>query len=245
MEKEYKVSDLAEVWGVSVPTIWTRVRKENLKVIKKVGESKREVAFVVLDEEILNKYIYKDNKDLYKDNKEVNKDNNSFNYEDNLRNDKVYKDDEVIDAEYVRQNSINTTDLINVYKDVYDKFINMNKDYNKEIKNLYEELSNYKSKELLLTEQTEREGIYLAENSELKDQISELKQNNKKLNLIKEWLIYILITLIFFIIGLLSYLIIFNKDNKEVNKDVLKQETVQPENGIKKEVQAKPVPHKK
>ena len=55
-EKEFKIAELASVWGVSVPATWNRVRKEELKTIKKVDENRKEVTYVIVSNEIINKY---------------------------------------------------------------------------------------------------------------------------------------------------------------------------------------------
>ena len=78
MEKELKIAELASIWGVSVPTTWNRVRKEGLSTIKKFDENRKEVAYVVISDNILNKYIITVN----------NNDNNRF-YEDMLTDNNV------------------------------------------------------------------------------------------------------------------------------------------------------------
>ena len=56
-EKELKIAELATVWGVSVPATWNRVRKEGLKTVKKIDENRKEVTYVIVSEEIVNKYL--------------------------------------------------------------------------------------------------------------------------------------------------------------------------------------------
>ena len=39
-EKELKIAELAELWGVSVPTTWNRIKKEGLITFKKKDKNK-------------------------------------------------------------------------------------------------------------------------------------------------------------------------------------------------------------
>ena len=56
MEKEIKISELARIWNVSVNATWTRIKKEGLITIKKM-DNNREITFVTVSDEILNKYM--------------------------------------------------------------------------------------------------------------------------------------------------------------------------------------------
>ena len=52
-EKELKISELANIWAVSVPTTWNRVRKEDLKTVKKIDENRKEVNYVIISDKII------------------------------------------------------------------------------------------------------------------------------------------------------------------------------------------------
>lgn len=180
MEKELKISELASFWGVSVPTTWNRIRKEGLTTIKKIDESKKEVAFVTVSEEILNKYIVNVNNN-------VNNPNNNGYYEDMLNaKNVVNNDNDVIDVEYTRETERFLPEIVatltNVYNVQNQQIINLNNDYNERLetvynslKNVYDELASHKGNTKALEDKAEREGMYLNE-------INELKQDKETLN---------------------------------------------------------------
>lgn len=189
MEKELKIAELASIWGVSVPTTWNRIKKNELKTFIKKDENNKEVNYVSISEEKINEYIIK-----------VNNNNKNGYYEDMLNVDN--DDNNVIDAEYVRQEAIKAPavidSFINGLKTVYD-------DCNKRIEKVNEELIMYKSQSLLLEEKTSREGLYLQE-------INELKTINNKVNKKANKLLITLMTvsiLAIFIIAALSIAVVF------------------------------------
>lgn len=180
MEKELKISELASFWGVSVPTTWNRIRKEGLTTIKKIDESKKEVAFVTVSEEILNKYIVNVNNN-------VNNPNNNGYYEDMLNaKNVVNNDNDVIDVEYTRETERFLPEIVatltNVYNVQNQQIINLNNDYNERLetvynslKIVYDELASHKGNTKALEDKAGREGMYINE-------INELKQDKETLN---------------------------------------------------------------
>ena len=176
MERELKIAELASIWGVSVPTTWNRIKKNNLTTFIKKDENNKEVNYVRISEEKLNEYI-------------INVKNNDKNgyYEDMLNVDN--DDNNVIDADYVRQDTIKAPavfdSFINGLKTVYD-------DCNERINKVNEELITYKSKALLLEEKNSREGLYINE-------INTLKKDN---NTLLKWLITVIILAVFIIAAL-------------------------------------------
>ena len=183
MERELKIAELASIWGVSVPTAWNRIKKNNLTTFIKKDKNNKEVNYVRISEEKLNEYI-------------INIENNNKNgyYEDMLNVDN--DDNNVIDAEYTRQEAIKAPavfdSFINGLKTVYD-------DCNERINKVNEELITYKSKALLLEEKTNREGLYLKEINELKT-VNE--NNNKRYNKLFITLLTVIILAIIIIAAL-------------------------------------------
>lgn len=216
-EKELKISELANIWAVSVPTTWNRVRKEDLKTVKKVDENRKEVNYVVISDEIINKYILT-----------VNNNVNNRNYEDILTDNNVNEDiknneNDIIDAEYtlsktsqlsevintltVASNSFNEK-LITLYEDNYNRLQTLRKNYNDHLQELSKELIDYKSKALLLEDKADREGFYTNE-------INTLKKDN---NLLLKGLITLLIMFIITFVSLVA-IVLYHKAI-EGNKDV-------------------------
>ena len=190
--KELKISELANIWAVSVPTTWNRVRKEDLKTVKKVDENRKEVNYVVISDEIINKYVLT-----------VNNNVNNHNYEDILTDNNV--------NENINNNLKYGNDNISA-SEMFDKLSTLNKEYNDRLERVNEELITYKSKTLLLEDKAGREGFYINE-------INTLKKDN---NLLLKGLITLLIMFIITLISLIAVVLYHKaiEGNKEVSTTV-------------------------
>lgn len=204
MERELKISELASIWNTSVPTTWNRIRKEGLTTFKKKDESNKEVNFVGISEEILNKYINNVN----------NLDNNVY-YEDMLNVNNVNNNVENVKTQSGQV--FNKDDI----KDIINTITTVNNDYNDRLKTLTDELITYKSKTLLLEDAKGREGYYINE-------INELKKENNRNKLYNKLLITVITVLLLFITGFITYNIASDKDNVQVEPKT-DQVTVQPQ----------------
>lgn len=205
-EKELKISELANIWAVSVPTTWNRVRKEDLKTVKKVDENRKEVNYVVISDEIINKYVLT-----------VNNNVNNHNYEDILTDNNV--------DENINNNLKYGNDNISA-SEMFDKLSTLNKEYNDRLERVNEELITYKSKTLLLEDKANREGFYINE-------INTLKKDN---NLLLKGLITLLIMFIITLISLIAVVLYHKaiEGNKEVSTTV--ENVSNPVQAQKKEV---------
>ena len=205
-EKELKISELANIWAVSVPTTWNRVRKEDLKTVKKVDENRKEVNYVVISDEIINKYILT-----------VNSNVNNHNYEDILTDNNI--------NENVNNNLKYGNDSISA-SEMFDKLSTLNKEYNDRLERVNEELMSYKSKSLLLEDKAGREGFYINEINTLK----------KDKNLLLKGLITLLIMFIITFVSLVSIVLYHKaiEGNKEVSTTV--ENVSNPVQAQKKEV---------
>lgn len=205
-EKELKISELANIWAVSVPTTWNRVRKEDLKTVKKVDENRKEVNYVVISDEIINKYVLT-----------VNNNVNNHNYEDILTDNNI--------NENVNNNLKYGNDNISA-SEMFDKLSTLNKEYNDRLERVNEELITYKSKTLLLEDKANREGFYINE-------INTLKKDN---NLLLKGLITLLIMFIITLISLITLVLYHKaiEGNKDVSTTV--ENVSSPVQAQKKEV---------
>lgn len=193
MEKELKIAELASIWGVSVPTAWNRIRKEGLTTFIKKNENNKEVNYVKVSDEIINQYVINDNNNVYKDV------NNGY-YEDMLINNNLNKD--VNNPQTHVNREFTTEDL----KDVINTITTVNNDYNNRLETLTNRLINAESKQLLLEDKAGREGLYINEINELK------KENNRNQHRIKV-LITVIVTLLFVIIGYITFTIGVNRSS--------------------------------
>lgn len=202
MEKEIKISELSTIWGVSVPSVWNRIRREGLTTVKKLDENRKEITFVNISDELLEKYSSPVNNNGYKPN------NNRY-YEDML-NDKDVNND-VVDVEYVVTkpnpaqeflNEINNVykqhneELKTVYAQHSEALINVNNDYINRLEQLNNELSTYKGQQYLLTERENREGLHIAEINQLKEEKSKLLTDADSLKTLINRLQMVIISLI-------------------------------------------------
>lgn len=181
MQKELKISELASIWSTSVPTTWNRIRKEGLTTFKKKDETNKEVNFVTISEDILNKYVNNVN----------NLDNNVY-YEDMLNVNNV--NNSVENVKTKQEQAFNKDDI----KDIINTIANVNNDYNDRLKTLTDELITYKSKQLLLEDKANKEGFYLNE-------INKLEKANNQSRIIINVLITFITILLLFITGYITY----------------------------------------
>lgn len=157
MEKEIKISELARIWNVSVNATWTRIKKEGLITIKKM-DNNREITFVTVSDEILNKYMVNN----------VNNGVNNGNYEELLTDDNTSQplaSTEIIDK------------MIKFSNEVQERLITINNEHNEVVNNLNEQLITYKSQNLFLEDKSSKD----ASNAEYyKNKVFELTQEYNK-----------------------------------------------------------------
>ena len=183
-EKEFKIAELASVWGVSVPATWNRVRKEELKTIKKIDENRKEITYVIVSDEIINKYL-----------STVNNGINNRYYEELLTNN---NHNNVFDNNLKpEQETISAIDL-------FDKLSTLNNEYNNRLERINEELITAKSKMLLLEDKAGREGLYINE-------INGLKTDNNKLKRLIYCLFAVIVILLLGFTCYLTYNIVVAK----------------------------------
>lgn len=186
-EKELKIAELATVWGVSVPATWNRVRKEGLKTVKKIDENRKEVTYVIISEEIVNKYL-----------STVNNNINNRYYEELLTNNNVNNDN---------NNGLKTESEPFSASEMFDKLTALNKEYNNRLEQVNEELITAKSKMLLLEDKAGREGLYVNE-------INGLKTDNNNLKKVVYGLIGVIVVLLLVLACYLTYNIVTSKSTQ-------------------------------
>lgn len=202
MQKELKISELASIWSTSVPTTWNRIRKEGLITFKKKDENNKEVNFVSISEDVLNKYI-----------NNVNNPDNNVYYEDMLNVNNVNNNVENVKTK--QEQAFNKEDI----KDIINTITNVNNDYNDRLKTLTDELITYKSKTLLLEDAKGREGYYINE-------INELKKENNRNKLYNKVFIIVITVLICVITYCVTVMAVSH--NEENSATVSKTEIVTP-----------------
>lgn len=206
MEKCLKVAELATVWGVSVPTTWNRIRKEGLETVIKKDENGKDINYINISEDVIKKYI----------NNPVNNQNNANNngyYEDMLRDNNINNSqNDVLDADYTM---VNNNDI----KNLYDRYITDTNGYKDELINVYKELTEVKSRALLVDMSQQAKDKLEAENEVL-------KTDNKKLLNRNKWLTTFLITLIMVLTAVIITLFAVNNVSSNHTSNVSSSEQV-------------------
>lgn len=197
MEKELKIAELATIWGVSVPTAWNRIRKEGLTTFIKKNESNKDVNYVKVSDEVINLYTINDVNN-------VNNPNNNGYYEDLLINNNVNNP----------QNQINKDFSLEDIKDVINTITNVNNDYNNRLETLTNRLINAESKQLLLEDKANREGLYINE-------INELKKDNNRYKLFIKLLITVITTLLIVMVGYITFTIGVNNSKQTTEQNLV------------------------
>lgn len=244
MERKMNVAEFATLVGTTSKTIYGKINNyDNLPVnerLKTVSEKVkgREVTLIITNSEQI---------EFYKN---------------------LYGKDTVIDGEYYETVTDNnglelvnevhetrkTTNTLKMSDDAFERLLTLNESYNNRIEHYnnellkaYNELSEVKSKQLLLEDKAGREGLLLNEIRELKEannkELEILKKENNRNKLYNKLLITVITILLLFITGLMTYNIAVNKSTVQVDEkteQVSEQVTVQvPAKPVQKSVKKK------
>lgn len=199
MEKKLKISDFAALVGTSQKTVYSRLSNpDNLPLneqLKSVSEKVRgrETTFIVTTEEQIQLY------------------QTIFNhlpviegeYEDNL----TFNNPSMIVnkvQEQVKVSSHSATQTLNP-EDVIKQIINLNEVHREELNTVNKELIEYKSKVHLLEYHEGREGLQINEINELRKDNKELTKVNYNQRNVIIGLISVIVLLMMFIIGFITF----------------------------------------
>lgn len=210
MEKELKISELAQVWGVSIPTVWKTIEKIGLKPFKKKDENNRNVYHVVISDEHINENFKEGVINHYKGCYKVNK-----VYKEDLQGDYkggINPQDDFIEGEFTCDENVFRVSAIDKITELNKEFINILNIKNDEVINLYKEVYNLKSEQKLLEDKASREGVYLKE-------INDLKKENRGYKGIIKGFIISLIILFVSVVGCGFYIFIMSQSLYEYKKE--------------------------
>lgn len=204
MERKLKFSEFAELIGTTAKTVYKMEEREEITtVIEKVNN--RPTRLVVTNDEQIKHF-----KNIYSKSPV-----NYGNYEENV----------TINNDTMNSNiSSQTANNNEIVQEMFERIILLNDEYNNRIAKLSEELVDSKSKLLLLEDKAGREGLYLKEINELKNENNQLKTDKMK---VANFLVTVIIVLLMVVVGLITYNITMAQ-----KKEQPKQENVQPVNEI-------------
>lgn len=244
MERKMNVADFAALVGTTTKTIYEKINNSGeLPVIEQL---------ITVNEKVKGRTI-----------KLILTNSEQIEYYKNL-----YGKNTVIDGEYYEnvtvnnlnkpvneiQESVKTSNNNEITVNVLNQFITVNNELNEryeqkitEYIKVNNELAELKSKQLLLEDKAGREGMYLNEINDLKqdhskeidnlkhlhtDEINELKRINNRYKLFNKGLITVIIVLLIVIIGYITFIIGVNKSNSTTEQssaiESINKEQVQP-----------------
>ena len=201
MEKKLKISEFAELIGVTAKTVYKMVEREELRTVNEKVNNRLITLVLTNDAEIENmKNIYGKQPVNEGNCKDILTDTNpAMNYNN---------------PSQISHNAVSASDML-------DKIIQINKEYNNELRKVNEELVNTKAQMLFLEDKASREGLYLKEINELKTENNLLRTSNKKVS-------YTLLTVIVFLLLVITGYFTYNIATGE-KKEHAQEEIVNPQ----------------
>ena len=188
MEKRMNVADFAALVGTTSKTIYEKINNhDELPVIEQLNTviekvKGRSIKLIITNSDQIEYYKNLYRKDTVIDGEyyETLTDNNSEKTFNNLHDNVMNKNNAGFQG------------------DLFDKFITVNNEYNNRLQQLTDELITSKSKQLLLEDRANREGLYINE-------INELKKENNRNQLFIKLLVTVIVVLLFIILGYVTY----------------------------------------
>lgn len=147
MERKMKIADFAALVGTSAKTIYKQIEKNRLVTVNEL-QNGREIALIVTNDEQIKEF-----QNIYGKTKV-----NNGNYEDILT---------VTDSEYT-VSEVQNQPIQQFSDNSIDKLITLNNQLQDRLLKVTDEVIESKSKQLLLEDKANREGLYLKEINELK-----------------------------------------------------------------------------
>ena len=195
-----KFAEFAELIGTTAKTVYKmEEREEIVTVTEKVNN--RPTRLVVTNNDQINHF-----KNIYSKSPV-----NVGNYEDIVTNN---------NATMNVNNSSQFTNNNDVVQEMFDKIVTMNEQYNNRIAKLNEELIDSKSKLLFLEDKAGREGMYLKEINELKNENEELKTSKSK---VVNTLFAVIVVLSMVIVAFITFNVATSEKQKQMEKTVIEQ----------------------
>ncbi len=204
MERKLKFSEFAELIGTTAKTVYKmEEREEIMTVVEKVNN--RPTRLVITNDEQIKHFRTIYSKSPFA----------TGNYEENV----------TINNEVMNNNNTSQPANNNEFiQDMFERIITLNDEYNNRIARLNEELVNSKSRMILLEDKAGREGMYIKEINELKNENESLKTSKSKaLNTLAT----VIVVLLMVVVGLITYNVAI-----QTKKEQPQQEIGQPVNEI-------------
>lgn len=198
MEKKLKISEFADLIGVTAKTVYKMVEREELKTVNEKVNN-RLITLVITNDAEIESF-----KNMY-----GKLPVNNSNCEDILTD---------TNSTVNYNNPSQTSNNEAFTSEVLDKIIQINKEYNNELKRVNEELVNTKAQMLFLEDKASREGMYLNEINGLKTENNQLKKSKEKLTYT---LVTVIVLLLLVLVGYFTYNIATSEKKEHVQEEIV------------------------
>ena len=235
MEKRYRVTEFATLIGCGAKTVYRLKDNGKIKSDKEIVNGREIDVIVATDEEIeklQNIYMKKtDNVGKYYDNVT----DNDINYQDNISHNQNNVGNRLTQSDIVEK-------IMSFSSGINEQIIEMNEVHNKELKQLHEELIQYKSRLPLLEDKANREGYYVKEISDLKSEIDKIKSDNEQIMSRKNKTFSVIVVILSALFLTVSGILIYKLMNPTI---IEKTNTIETIKEVKVEVPIQPLTKKK
>lgn len=235
MEKRYRVTEFATLIGCGAKTVYRLKDNGKIKSDKEIVNGREIDVIVATDEEIeklQNIYMKKtDNVGKYYDNVT----DNDINYQDNISHSQNNVGNGLTQSDIVEK-------IMSFSSGINEQIIEMNDAHNKELKQLHEELIQYKSRLPLLEDKANREGYYVKEISDLKSEIDKIKSDNEQIMSRKNKTFSVIVVILSALFLTVSGMLIYKLMNPTI---IEKTNTIETIKEVKVEVPIQPLTKKK
>lgn len=198
MEKKLKISEFADLIGVTAKTVYKMVEREELKTVNEKVNN-RLITLVITNDAEIESF-----KNMY-----GKLPVNNSNCEDILTD---------TNSTVNYNNPSQTSNNEAFTSEVLDKIIQINKEYNNELKRVNEELVNTKAQMLFLEDKASREGMYLNEINGLKTENNQLKKSKEKLTYT---LVTVIVLLLLVLVGYFTYNIATSEKKEHAQEEIV------------------------
>ena len=198
MEKKLKISEFADLIGVTAKTVYKMVEREELKTVNEKVNN-RLITLVITNDAEIESF-----KNMY-----GKLPVNNGNCEDILT-------DTNTTVNYNNPSQISNNEAFT--SEMLDKIIQINKEYNNELKRVNEELVSTKAQMLFLEDKASREGMYLNEINGLKTENNQLKKSKEKLTYT---LVTVIVLLLLVLVGYFTYNIATSEKKEHVQEEIV------------------------
>lgn len=197
MEKKLKISEFAELIGVTAKTAYKMESRGEITTVSEKVNNRLTTLVITNDDQIKQfRMIY--SKSPF----------GNGNCEDMLTD--SYETLNNHDS----SQSANNNELI---QDMFERIITINDEYNNRIAKLNEELVNSKSRMMILEDKAGREGLYIKEINELKTENNRLKMDKTK---VANQLTMVVVILLMVVVGLVTYNVAIVTKNEQTEQEI-------------------------